>query len=382
MPTVVLTDIAIRHLKPVPGRRITYLDKQVKGFGVRVTTNGAMSYVLTFGPNRQRVKLGDVGIVKLSEARQKAKTLLAEKQLGRHSPTKAPAYATALDEFLVLKAVKLKPRTLRDYTRLLTRHGFGQQKLDAIAPHDIYKKIDKLPPGERVHAHVALALFMRWCFKRHYLDRNPMERMDKPQNGNARTRILSDDELKAVWNACSGLFGDIVKLCLLTGQRRSEIAQLQWPWLQENILTIPAYVAKNKVENRLPIGTMALAVLNQQVRRNDTPYVFPARPHARGKKAKFYGSWGRDKASLDKASGVTGWVIHDLRRTFRTKWSELGILREVAEKYINHVSGVHSGVSGVYDRYAYLPEMRRAVVLWEAHLMEIIQCSTTTSPSS
>lgn len=80
MPVITLTDISIRNLKPVPGKRVTYLDKSTRGFGIRITENGQMSYVLTYGPNRTRVKLGDVGVIKLAEARHKARTLLAERQ--------------------------------------------------------------------------------------------------------------------------------------------------------------------------------------------------------------------------------------------------------------------------------------------------------------
>ena len=85
MPVTTLTDLAIRHLKPVPGKQVTYLDKSLKGFGVRVGAE-SMTYILTYGPNRTRVKLGEAGIVKLADARAKARTILAERQLGVHQP--------------------------------------------------------------------------------------------------------------------------------------------------------------------------------------------------------------------------------------------------------------------------------------------------------
>jgi len=94
VPVVTLTDVTLRTLKPVPEKQVTYIDKSLKGFGVRVSPAGHASYVLIMGANRQRIKLGDVGIIRLAEARAKAKTLLAEKQLGVHQATSSPTYNT------------------------------------------------------------------------------------------------------------------------------------------------------------------------------------------------------------------------------------------------------------------------------------------------
>ena len=89
MPVVTLTDITLRSLRPTPGKQVTYIDKSLKGFGVRVNERG-MSYVLTVGPERQRIKIADVGVVALKDARTKAKTILAEKQLGIAKPKLHP----------------------------------------------------------------------------------------------------------------------------------------------------------------------------------------------------------------------------------------------------------------------------------------------------
>jgi integrase len=366
MPTVALTDITIRNLKPVAGRRITYIDKSLKGFGVRVTENGAMSYVLSYGPNRKRVKLGDVGIVKLADARQQAKTILAERQLGIRQPSAATAYQTALDAFLAAKQNECKPRTLYDYKRLLKRHGFGAERLADITPRDIHRTLDKLPPSERAHAQNALGIFFRFCVRRHYLDLNPLERLDPPAKRPSRARILSDDELKAVWNACTGMFGDIVRLCILTGQRRSEIGNLAAEMIDQEAMaiTLPPELTKNRREHQFPYGKKTRAIVAELP---TTGYLFPARKTWR-KKATVYHAWNKDKAKLDAASGVTGWVLHDLRRTLVSNWAALGIRQEVTEKYINHVSGTHGGIRGIYDRHSYADEMRAAVELWEARL--------------
>jgi integrase len=373
MPTVALTDISIRNLKPVAGKRITYLDKSLKGFGVRVTETGKASYVLTYGPNRQRVKLGDVGIVKLADARQQAKNILAERQLGIRQPSGSITYQTAVAAFLEAKGKHCKPRTLYDYKRLLTRHGFGAERLADIAPRDIHRTLDRLKESERAHAQAALQIFFRFAVRRHYLDRNPLERLDPPAKRPTRARILTDHELKTVWQACTGMFGDIVRLCILTGQRRSEIGRLTWEMIdrKQQIVTLPPELTKNRREHVFPYGERTAELLTLVGDRASAGYLFPARKTWRGK-ATVYHAWNKDKAKLDQASAITGWILHDLRRTFVSNWAALGIRQEVTEKYINHVSGTHGGLRAIYDRHSYADEMRAAVERWEKRLISVV----------
>jgi Arm DNA-binding domain len=103
IPTISLTDLTVRHLKAAEGKRITYLDKSLKGFGVMVMPSGHASYVLTYGPERRRVKLGDVGIVRLADARSQARQRLSRFQLGQEKETGSPTFETARDEFLAAK---------------------------------------------------------------------------------------------------------------------------------------------------------------------------------------------------------------------------------------------------------------------------------------
>lgn len=374
MPTAALTDRTIPHLKPVPGKQVIYGDRSLKGFGVRVSGAGQMSYVLTYGANRQRIKLGDVGIVKLAEAREKARTILAERQLGLRQASGRETYERALNLFLEAARAKNKERTVRDYTRLLTSHGFGVEKLGDITARDVHRKLDRLAdrPSEQAHAFAALKIFFRFCVRRHLIDATPMERFERPKRRPSRERVLSEEELERVWQACEiqGMFGKIVKLCILLGQRRSEIAHFEWSWINENskTITLPAQLTKNRREHTFPYGDMTAAILATIPKGK---YVFPARKTWR-KGGTVYNAWNKDKPRLDTASGVTGWVLHDLRRTFVSSWAALGTRLEVTEKYVNHVSGSHGGIVGVYQRHSFLPEMRSAVELWERKLGQLI----------
>ena len=370
MPTVALTDLTIKNLKPVAGKRVTYIDRTLRGFGVRVSETGEMSYVLTYGPNRTRVKLGKVGVLKLVEARTKARTILAERQLGVHRPRSRETYEEALQAFLKAAAAKNRPRTVRDYTRLLKRHGFGLERLSDISPRDVHRKLDSLSetPAERAHATTALKIFFNFCVRRHFLDQSPMLRVEPAPRLEARSRVLSDDELRAVWTACDGRFGHLVRLCILTGQRRSEIAHLTAEMVSGDHICLPASLTKNRREHLFPIGSMTVDILSRLPSKD---HLFPALKES-GKGSAVFNGWAKEKAKLDAACGVAGWVLHDLRRTLVTNWAALGIRQEVTEKYINHVSGSQAGIVAVYQRHTYLPEMRDAVCQWEAKLVELI----------
>lgn len=374
MPIVSLTDLSIRHLKPVAGKQVTYTDRALKGFGVRVTERGLMSYVLVLGANRKRIKIGDVGVLKLSQARETARSKLAEKQLGLYQHTTAPTYKDALETFLEVKAHEhgCKPRTVSGYKQILTRHSFGQEKVDNITPKDVQSKLDKLvkTPSTLAHVYSAYQIFFRFCFRRHYIDHNPMARMEpnKPRPG--RKRVLTFDELKAVWNACDGAFGDIIKLCMVLGQRRSEVALIQKSWVQGTELVFPAELAKNHLEWRVPLEPIALGIIRK--RFNDTPYLFPARKTWR-QKSTVYNAWSKDKPKLDKKAEVYGWVIHDLRRSFQTHLTSLGVTTEVSDRLMNHITGAKKGTLGVYQQYQFEPEKRAAMKIWEAHLATILK---------
>ena len=370
MPVITLTDISLRNLKPAAGRQVTYFDKSLRGFGVRVGSE-AMTYVLVYGPNRTRVKLGEVGILKLAEARSKARTILAERQLGVYRPQGQETYQAALDAFLKGSRAKNRPRTLRDYTRLLGRHGFGAEKLSDISPRDVQKKLDALAgtPGEQAHAQTALKIFFGFCVRRHFLDQSPMLRVESPTRQASRSRVLTDKELAGVWSACAGMFGDIVRLCILTGQRRSEIAQLQAAMIEDGCIRLPPTLTKNNREHVFPIGKLAHEIIAGLPKEG---YLFPARREGRRGSATVFNSWTKEKAALDTRSGVTGWVLHDLRRTLVSAWAALGIRQEVTEKYINHVSGTQAGIVAVYQRHTFMPEMREAVESWEDHLAALL----------
>jgi len=156
MPTITLTDISVRKLQaPETGAKI-YVDKSLSGFGIRVTARGVKSYVLTYGPSRQRVTLGRVGIVSLSDARTEAKRRLAEHTLG-HARPRRTTYPEAVKRYLEDIAPRLREKTVAEYRYLLNRHfKFGDAQLAATTQEDFTRRIDKphATAGMQNHAFV------------------------------------------------------------------------------------------------------------------------------------------------------------------------------------------------------------------------------------
>jgi integrase len=372
MPVVTLTDITLRSLRPTPGKQVTYVDKSLKGFGVRVNERG-MSYVLTFGPDRRRIKIADVGVVPLKDARTKAKTILAEMQLGLAKPEAAPTFDEAKVLFLSVCESKNKARTVRDYTRLLNRHfAFGRKPINEITPQDINRRIDRLQKtiSEQNHALVAIKVFFRWAQRRHYIAHSPCEGMQTIKRP-ARKRVLAENELAKVYRAAEQFgypFGTIVQLCILTGQRRSEVAWLRRSYFANDCCTLPGSLTKNKRDHTFPIGTMARSIIDNIP--HDSDFLFPAQ---RGNTV--FGGWSKQKMALDGLCGIDPWTLHDLRRTFAHQWQRLGIKIEHTEAALNHISGTRGGIVGVYQTYNYEIELRTCYAQWEGRLQSILRNS-------
>ena len=181
-----------------------------------------------------------------------------------------------------------------------------------------------------------------------------------------RERVLTDDELRRVLNATrDDTFGKIVKLLILTGQRRGEITGLTGAMVGENAITLPSALTKNSRQHTFPLGPMAKTILDPPKPYEDL--YFPAL----GKKTPFDG-WSKSKPKLDQRSGVSDWVLHDLRRTFASNLASIGIQLPVIERLLNHISGSFSGIVGVYQRYDFFPEMEDAITRWEAHIQKML----------
>jgi integrase len=170
-----------------------------------------------------------------------------------------------------------------------------------------------------------------------------------------RERILDDDELRRVWRAASeaGTFGAFVKILLLTAQRREKVLNMRWDDVDKaGVWTIPTAPREKQSAGVLKLSAAARAIIAAQPRFAGNPYVFAGRTDGP------ISSGGKWKRRLDTASGVTGWVLHDLRRTARSLMSRAGVQPHIAERVLGHAI---VGVEGVYDRHSYRDEKATAL---------------------
>jgi integrase len=188
-----------------------------------------------------------------------------------------------------------------------------------------------------------------------------------------RTRVLDDGELRALWSASGRIgypFGPLVRLLMLTGQRKSEVSDARWREFEGKLWTIPVARMKAKASHVVPLTDDALAVLQDLPRFTREDYLFST---TRG--ATAIDGFSKAKARFDSVVSaelgrtVTPYVLHDIRRTVRTRLSALPISDKVAELVIGHTQ---QGLHKIYDQHAYLDEKRHALELWAAKLRDII----------
>jgi integrase len=213
-----------------------------------------------------------------------------------------------------------------------------------------------------------------WASKHQLIKANPFDAVPLSDfKTEARDRVLTDDELASIWRAAeapdAGVFGSLVRLLILTGQRREEVAGMAWSELSSDrqTWTIPGSRAKNGKDHLVPLSAAARDLLPGESHpdERESELVFP------GQRGTPFNGWSKSKARLDKGSGVTGWRIHDLRRTLATGLQRLGVRLEVTEAVLNHVSGSRAGIVGIYQRHEWAAEKRAALDAWAAHVMAL-----------
>lgn len=366
MPKMAFSDAGLRSLEPPQTGQADYWDSTLPGFGIRISQGGSKTFVVNVDKTRRTI--GRYPIVKLAEARTEAKRMFAERTLGKVRP-QSITYPQALAIFLEEKGERRKARTVKDHKRHLNKLGFKCQMAD-VSHADMERKLKRLPPSEFNHRLACAKTFFTWALKKRYITDNPTVGFT-PHTRSGRKRILTDEELKTVWQATgtlTGNFPEIVRLLILMGQRRGETAALRDTYYSDNqqTITLPAEVTKNGRQHTFPVGPMAAKILARNLRRERASTLLF---QAVGSDNPFSG-WSKCKAELDKLAPIPKWTLHDLRRTFRTNLGKLGVAPYIAERLVNHVSA-QTDMEQVYDQWKYLPEMRQAIEVWERHIQEI-----------
>jgi integrase len=280
-------------------------------------------------------------------------------------------FPAAVNRYLERRRGSLKPSSFKEAEFYLRGHA---APLHSLRLAQIYRrKVAALlgeietssGPVSRNRLRSALSAFFTWCVTEGLLETNPVQGTAKADENGSRERVLTHDELRKLWRALEqDKFSDMLRLLLLTGQRRNEIGKLQWGEIDfsRKLIVLASGRTKNGRHHEVPLSTQALAIIAAMPRRNSSDFLF-------GKRG--FSDWAVAKAKLDQRVGIAPWTLHDLRRTCATQLGELGIQPHHIEAILNHYSGHRTGVAGVYQRAKYEPEMRAALQRWADWLEQI-----------
>jgi len=370
-------------------------DDALPGFGIRFR-NGKTSWIFQWstgsGVARRttRMKIGIYPALPLQQARKIAAELNSKITLG-HDPSAekreriedaADTFGQLAKEYIAAQDGKLTPtmvselrRYLMDYAAPLHRLPVKKVNLKVLSAliDDFAKGISINTGRPRKGATVnrmrsALSACFQWAMKKGRAESNPVlltEQMEET----SRTRFLSADEIKIVWDSAGDDdYGTIVRLLILTGQRRDEISELRWDEVKLDLgmISLPPERVKNDLEHDIPVSPAVRAIIAARP-RNESGLVFAP-----------ITSWSRRKLRLDAAiterlgKPLAPWTLHDLRRTAATGMADIGIQPHVVEAVLNHISGSKRGVAGVYNRSTYSAERKIALKKWAERVLAIV----------
>jgi integrase len=384
-----LTSKTISRFSP-PAGKLDHIefDDDLPGFGLRIR-NGKASFVYQYAfgtaPNRvnRRIMLGSFPGLPAEKARNLAQDLSAKVRLGGDpaldkKTARAESrntFGAVVDKFLEMRKATHRPSTHCEATRYLRDFAKPLHNLPvkSIARHNIAELLDSVSARGTVTCNrmrSALSACFSWAITRGYADINPVIGTEKLTE-KSRDRVLSDSELAIIWKSVpDDDFGAIVKLLILSGQRRDEISALRWDEidLDNSLISLPAERTKNKKPHEVPLSAPMKAILSSRKRIEGRDLVF-------GKRVEAIAGWGWRKERLDAAIGdkiKMPWTLHDIRRSCASRMADIGILPHVIEAALNHQSGTKRGVAGVYNRSTYAPEKKRALNKWADRVLAII----------
>jgi integrase len=403
MPTCKLTDLFVERVKPPASGRIEYFDASFPALALRITQNGGKSWCAfyRFHGRLRRFTIGSYPAVKPAAARKAAQGALERVRLGvdpaeekrarrdQRPPEAVTFEAVARDYLNQHHKRNSRESTFSEATRDFEKNAipsWGKRQITSITRRDVIELVDKIVQrGAEVQANRTLArlrAFFTWCVSKDVLAASPAATLKFPTQEQPRDRVLSDDELRWLLQACDEIdwpFGPYVKLLLLTGQRRDETVRMERADvdLEARIWTIPGARAKNGRLHEIQLSEEAVEILRSLPKTSER-LMFTAdgdKPIAAFSNAK-----RRLDAAMLKARRAslghpveTGnplpveiphWTFHDLRRTAATGMARMNFPPHVVDKILNHASGTIRGVAAIYNRFEYRDERRAALDAW------------------
>lgn len=398
-----LYDAVVRSLKAEPGQRLVRIDGgrgAERGLEVRVTDKGMKSwYVRYYRPSdgtRVRLRLGTFPAMGVEQARKECRAVRAslDKQQDPHIEREkrkgADTFKSLAEEYLEIYAKSKKSRA--ETRRILEREWYpsiGAMKAGEVERLTVTKILEDIAVKRKapVAANRALAAVRgvyNWAVDTGRLERTPVVKVKRKGKEEPRTRYLNAVELRRLWASLSVLpitedIQDIIRLCLITGQRVGEVAGLRKSEVNRDSMlwTLPRDRTKNGVAHTVPLSDAAMAIIEPRIKGRGQ-FAFPSRltdsePASASAPNKAL------QRNMDKI-GVPAFTVHDLRRTVNTHMARLGILSETRSRVLNHVSAKKASITeAVYNAHSYDLEKRKALEAWARELMTIVSADTAQS---
>lgn len=399
------TQAAAERLK-ADAERYERRDGTVPGLALVVWPSGKKSWVLRYRPSgSKKVVKHTLGKfpepLNLKEARRKAGVILADvgegqnphkaKMLAKRDGPDRDLFEKVFERFLTAPTKKgqdRRERTISEWRRMIGKDvlpEWSDKRVQDITADDCDKVLERIVErGGRITAnrvHTALKAAFNFAVSKRYIASSPMAGVAKPTSEQSRARVLTDDEIKTLWTGLAKLDSEwrerrsektkagqptrkrfspaapFVRFLLLTGCRRDEAANIVWDEVQDHAWHLPTDRNKSRVERITPLSDEAMAALESVPKIDgDKGYVFTA-DGQRGMTCM-----NSLKRNVDKATGLTDWTLHDLRRTCSTTLHRLGFPPHVCEAVLGHRFAV--GVAATYNRWQYYPEKKMALDVW------------------
>jgi integrase len=357
----VLTDAMIAKL---PRHRAVYFhpDPELPKHGIRVRPTGPGAYtVITRDPYKKQrwVKIGSTAEMKIEEAREIARSVIKRVEAGDTpfppAPVKPDSVEAVARNWLKRHVDKNKLRTADEIKRLIEKYvlpHWAERNFVSIKRRDVAALLDHIEDQHGAATADAVLTVLRsvagWYVGQGHADDDyvsPFREIKRrvPKDKRKRKRILDDAELRRVWTAAgdAGAYGAFIRLALLSGQRYAKVVDMKWDDLDPDtgVWTIATEEGEKGNAGELKLPEVAIAIIKSQPRFAN-PYVFV---NNRGFNSQF-------KRLFDERCGVTGWRIHDLRRTARSLMSKAGVLSEHSERVLGHSLGP---IDDTYNKYTY-----------------------------
>ena len=406
-----LTQRSVEAAACPPGRKDALVfDGETRGFGLRITAAGSKVFLAQYqgATGKRRVVVGRFGVLTVEEGRKLAKAILGDVAEGRdpfaerqaqvaaqrsaevaakaHAAEEAFTFGRLVDAWEQARAGDRRASYLAVATANMRKH-FGvwaDRPASSITTAEAVRILDAIkatvgPTAANRCLSYARAAF-GWAEKRQAVTTNPLRGIEAPSREKARDRVLTGDEVGAIWQAAASLNDPargFVRMLMLTVQRRDEVASLRWVELSDDLTTwtLPAERTKNGRAHIVHISEPVRAILAMVPRVRGCPFVFQA---ASGKPVSAFSTMKRTlDVAVEKARAEAGlesaalpaWTMHDFRRAGVTALAGMGFPPHVCDRLLNHVTGTISGIAAVYQRAEFLSEREAALDAWAMHVL-------------